>query len=472
MSEENCVPKREDNPLGVEPIGKLLMNFALPAVISLLVNSLYNIVDQIFIGQGVGYLGNAATTVAFPIVTIVLALSMLFGSGGSAYASIKLGEGKFETAQNVLGNLFVILLGVGILQCIICFAWLDPMLRLFGATDSVMDYARDYSSITIIGIPFMMLGVGLSNMARTDGSPKLAMMSMVLGAGINVILDPIYIFVFQWGVKGAALATITSQIISCMVLIWYFVFRGKMRLKKKYLKINWRLTWAFTVLGISGCIVQLANTFLQVVLNNSLVYYGDQSAVGGDIALSAMGIVLKVSTILIGINIGISTGSQPIVGFNYGARKPERMKKAYQLAVLTATICSIIGWAACVFFPRQVMLIFGEQKEEFMTFAVKCLRYYMFGIFISGAQIVSTGYFQATGQALKASVLSLLRQVILLIPLIVIFPLFLGLDGILIAGPFADITSGIIVGSFSFFELKRLNRWIEEDKKKAMVAEA
>ncbi len=461
---ETIITKQNDmdNPLGIEPVGKLLKSFALPSVAAFLVNNLYNIVDQIFIGQGVGYQGNAATTVAFPIVTIVLSLSMLVGAGGSAYASIRLGEGKFSIAEKVLGNMMTILIIVGLLLCGIGFLFFEPMLRLFGAKDTIMEYAKDYSSIILLGVPFMMVGAGLSNMARTDGSPKMAMLSMLVGAVLNTVLDPIYIFVFKWGVKGAAIATITSQILSAIILVWYFRRKGKMRLKKQYLKPEWQLIIAFCSLGVSSFIVQIANTLLQVILNNSLVYYGDACSVGGDVALSAMGIVLKVSAILIGINIGIGTGAQPIVGFNYGAKKPQRIKDTYLLSVKIASICSIIGWIGCVFFPKYLLMIFGSGDANFMNFAVKSMQVYMFGIFISGIQIVSTGYFQATGQALKASVLSMLRQVILLIPLIIIFPLFWGLDGILVAGPVADIASGLIVSFFILKEMKRLNHWMKE----------
>lgn len=456
-----------ENPLGYEPVGKLLRNFAVPSVIALLVNSFYNIVDQIFIGQGVGYLGNAATTVSFPIVTIVLAISLLIGAGGSAYASIKLGEGKFDVAENVLGNMLTILLVAGILLCVTCFLLFEPMLQIFGATKSVMPYAKDYASITLTGVPFMMVGAGLSNMARTDGSPKVAMFSMLVGALLNLILDPIYIFVLHWGVKGAAIATITSQIISAIILVYYFIYKSNMRLKKKYLKLNWKLLCGFVALGVSSFIVQIANTLLQVILNNTLVHYGDLSEVGGDVALSAMGIVFKVSAILIGINIGIGTGVQPIVGFNYGAKKPRRVREAYLLGMGVATCFSVLGWVGCVFFPQYILLMFGSQDEVFMNFAIKSMRVFMFGIFVSGAQIVSTGYFQATGQAMKASVLSLLRQVLLLIPLIVILPLFWGLDGVLVAGPVADLVAGVIILCFIIIEMKRLKRWSDEEESKA-----
>lgn len=468
MSEGSILTDK--NPLGIQPVKQLLTQFAVPSIISMLVNSLYNIVDQIFIGQGVGYLGNAATTVAFPITTIVLALSMLIGSGGSAFASIKLGEKKPEVAEKTLGNVFMLSIVVGILCFIIGMIWLDPLMRLFGATNNIMDYARDYSSIILVGTPFMLLGVGLSNMARTDGSPKIAMIGMLIGAGLNTILDPIYIFVFHWGVKGAAIATITSQIISTLILVWYFVKKGNMRLRLKYCKPDFRIIGAFVVLGISSCITQTAATFLQVILNNSLVYYGDLSPdVSGDVALSAMGIVLKVSMILIGINIGMGVGAQPILGYNKGAGKPVRIRDTYLLAIKYATVVSTIGWVACVFAPSYILKLFGTDDPQFTAFAVRCMQIYMAGIMTSGFQIVSTSYFQATGQAIKASILSMLRQLLLLIPLIIILPLFFGLDGILYAGPAADTLSFLIIGIFVIVEMKKINVWIQEEQSSTVV---
>lgn len=462
--EKNLIQDTIDkNPLGSVPVKKLLMQFAIPSIVSMLVNSLYNIVDQIFIGQGVGYLGNAATTVAFPITTIALAISMLIGAGASAFASIKLGEKKEELAEETLGNMFCLSTIIGILFAVVCLLFLEPMLVLFGATPTVMPFAKDYSAIVLIGTPFILVGAGLSNMARTDGSPKIAMVGMLIGAGLNTILDPIYIFVFQWGVKGAAIATITSQILSAGILIWYFLKKGQMRIRKKYLKLNGMVVKQCLILGLSSCITQVAATLLQVVLNHSLVYYGDLSEVTGDVALSAMGIVLKVSMILIAINIGIGVGSQPILGYNMGAKKPKRIKETYYLAVTYATVISSIGWLLCVLFPGTILQIFGTEDALFTHFAIRCLRIYMGGIFISGFQIISTSYFQATGQAVKASVLSMMRQVILLIPAILILPVFFGLDGILYSGPVADLLAGVIVGIFAIIEMKKLNKWVEAD---------
>lgn len=450
------------NPLGYQPIGKLLMNFAIPAVVSMLVNSVYNIVDQIFIGRGVGYLGNAATTIAFPIVTIVLAVSTLLGAGGSAYAAIMLGAKNEKEAEKTLGNVFTLLTVIGIFMTALGLIYLKPILRLFGATENTMQYAIQYTSIIIMGITFNMLGVGFSNMARTDGSPKISMYSMIAGALLNTVLDPIYIFVFKWGVAGAAIATVTSQIISVVILFWYFTKKGNMRLHKESIKLDPKLCKTIVSLGISSCITQIAATLLQVIMNNSLVYYGDQSPVGGDVALSAMGIVMKVNMILLSVCIGIGIGSQPIFGFNKGADQPKRIKDTYIISVFAATIVSVIGWIACITIPHILLRIFGTQDASFTEFAEKCMRVFLSGIFCAGFQIVSTSYFQATGQPLKASVLSMMRQLILLIPLIIIMPIYMGIDGILYAGPIADICSGIVVFIFIAYEMKKLTNHIKE----------
>lgn len=456
--------KTMDNPMGYEPVGKLLKKFAVPSVIAMLVNSIYNIVDQIFIGQGVGYLGNAATTVALPITTIALAVAMLIGAGGNAFAAIKLGEQKKDVAERTLGTVFFTMIIIGILMAVFGLIFLVPMLNLFGATENNLQYALDYASIILIGIPFVLCGVGGSNFARTDGSPKIAMVSMVVGAVMNTILDPIFIFVFHWGVKGAAIATIMGQIATAIIIMRYFVKSGNMRFKKEYLRFDFPLLKASIALGVSSCITQVSSVFLQIVLNNSLVKYGNMTDVGGDIALSAMGIVMKVSMILIAINIGIGTGAQPILGYNKGAGNYSRIQKTYILAAVVSTIVSVAGWVACVAFPQYIIAIFGNENAQFTSFAVMCLRIYMFGIFTSGFQMVTTSYFQATGQALKASVLSMLRQLIVLIPLILVLPLFMGLNGIIYSGPIADFVSAAIILVFAVIEIKKLNIKVAEEK--------
>ena len=322
---------RTKNPLGYQPIGRLLMRFAIPSVVSMLVNALYNIVDQIFIGQGVGYLGNAATTVVFPLMTIILAVGTMLGAGGSAYAAIKLGEKDEDEAENTLGNQFLMLVIIGIFITVVGYVFLTPILNLFGATPQNMAYSKQYASIILFGTTFNLLGIGLSNMARTDGSPNVAMYSMLVGAVLNTVLDPFYIFVLHWGVKGAAIATVTSQVIGAVILVYYFTRKGNLRLKKEHMKLKPKLCLTIFNLGISSCITQTAATIMQIVMNNSLVIYGNMTTTGGDVALSAMGIVLKVSMIITSVCVGIGIGAQPILGFNKGAKQPKRIKATYIL---------------------------------------------------------------------------------------------------------------------------------------------
>ncbi|MBS5063291.1 MAG: MATE family efflux transporter [Hungatella hathewayi] len=460
MSEATTIQK--ENPLGTEPVGKLLLAFSVPSIIACLVNSVYNIVDQIFIGQGVGYLGNAATTVSFPMMTIVMAFATLAGSGGGAYAAIKLGERNEHEANVTLNNLFTISLIIGIAISGLGLLFLDPLLRMFGATETIMPYARDYASIVLMGVPFSVLGTTMSNMARTDGNPRLSMYGILIGAALNTILDPLYIFVFHWGVKGAAIATITSQILSAGILCHYFWKRGNMRFQLKLMKLVPGVCKGFLVMGASSGISQLVACVMQVVMNNSLVYYGNQSEVTGDVALSAMGIVMKIVMILGSFCIGIGVGSQPILGYNYGAGNYKRIRSTYGKAIIYATVSVSVGWLICQTVPHLILSLFGSGNEQFTQFAVKCMRIYLGGLFCSGFQIVSTNYFQATGQPLKASILSMMRQLILLIPLLLILPLFFGLDGILYAGPVADIGSAVVVACFVIPSMKKLNRQIQE----------
>lgn len=459
-----------ENPLGVRPVKRLLFSFSIPAIISCLVNSVYNIVDQIFIGQGVGYLGNAATTIAFPLMTIIMAFATLIGSGGSAYAALRLGEGRKREALLTLNNLLVIAIGLGILLAATGLIFLKPILTLFGATETTMPYAIDYTSIVLMGVPFSVISIALSNMARTDGHPRMSMYGILIGAALNTVLDPIYIFVLGWGVKGAAIATVTAQFVSTVVLCYYFLKKGRMRFTRRFMKPVGRVWYKIFSLGISSGITALVACIMQVVMNNSLVYYGNQTEITGDVALSAMGIVMKIAMILASVCIGFGIGAQPILGFNLGAKKYTRVRHTYLLAVSIATGSILIGWAVCQLAPHLVLSLFGKENQTFTDFAVRCLRIYLGGIFCAGFQIVSTNYFQATGQPLKASLLSMLRQLILLIPLLLILPLFFGLNGLLYAGPCADISSAVIVALFILPEMRKLNRRIAESQGPALAA--
>lgn len=433
-----------ENPLGYEKISKLLRSFAVPSITATLVSSLYNIVDQVFIGQGVGYLGNAATNVSYPLSTICLAISLLIGIGSASRFSICLGRGDTDQAAKIAGNGVTLMVLAGILYLVLGEVLLTPMLRIFGATTEVMPYAQSYASIILIGMPFLILTNGISNLIRADGSPKYSMICMVAGAVVNTILDPIFIFVFQWGMFGAALATILGQILSFLLAIRYLWAFRTITLEKECFRPDWRDGLHTLSMGISSSVNQIAITIVQVVLNNSLTYYGAMSVYGEDIPLAACGIVMKTNAILLSIIVGISQGVQPIIGFNYGARKYDRVKQAYLLAIRWNFVISAVGFLLFQLFPRPIISIFGSGEELYFDFAVLFMRTFLFMVIVNGVQVLSSSFFTAIGKVLKGLLLSLTRQVFFLIPLILILPLWLGIFGVLLAGPIADFIAFVV----------------------------
>lgn len=433
-----------ENPLGYEKISKLLRSFAVPSITATLVSSLYNIVDQVFIGQGVGYLGNAATNVSYPLSTICLAISLLIGIGSASRFSICLGRGDTDQAAKIAGNGVTLMVLAGILYLVLGEMLLTPMLRIFGATTEVMPYAQSYASIILIGMPFLILTNGISNLIRADGSPKYSMICMVAGAVVNTILDPIFIFVFQWGMFGAALATILGQILSFLLAIRYLWAFRTITLEKECFRPDWRDGLHTLSMGISSSVNQIAITIVQVVLNNSLTYYGAMSVYGEDIPLATCGIVMKTNVILLSIIVGISQGVQPIIGFNYGARKYDRVKQAYLLAIRWNFVISAVGFLLFQLFPRPIISIFGSGEELYFDFAVLFMRTFLFMVIVNGVQVLSSSFFTAIGKALKGLLLSLTRQVFFLIPLILILPLWLGIFGVLLAGPIADFIAFVV----------------------------
>ncbi len=449
------------NPLGYEPIPLLLRRYALPAVTSMVVNAIYNIVDQLFIGQVVGTIGNAATMVTFPLVTITLGIATMLGSGGSAFASIRLGERKHQLAEKAVGNVLMMAVAFGLLAMAAGLLFLEPILRFFAASPQSMPYAKEYAVYILLGTPFAIGSVCLSNLVRTDGRPMLAMFSLIAGALLNVGLDALFMFGFGWGVMGAALATSLSQAVSMAILCVYFTRFGRMRFNKNSLRPDAQVCLRIMNLGISSCLLQLAGSAMQIVMNKALMHWGNLSPVTGDVAQSAMGIVIKANQIFLSVCIGVSIGNQPILGFNRGANQPRRIKQSYLLAAKVATGVSICGWLVFMCVPQIILGWFDRDTGSFAAFGAHAMRTFLMGAFCVGFQVVSTGYFQATGQPLKATVLSTLRQVVLLIPLILVLPLLFGLDGVLYAGPIADLSAAALVSVFIVHEMKRLNAWIE-----------
>ncbi len=452
MLEETIHPAGE-NPLATAPIGGLLVKFAVPSVLSMLIDALYSMADQIFIGQGVGYLGIAATTVTFPLVTILLALSTLLGIGGSVYASMNMGAGKRDEAERTLGAVFTLAAGAGVLFTAVCLAWLRPLVFAFGATETSLPYVLDYAPVILLGAPFSATAVVLSSMARADGSPIFSMGCFLAGAGLNLILDPIYIFVLGWGVRGAAIATVTAQLLTAAILVVYFLKKGRMRLRRGHLRPAPRLCGQVALLGLPACMIQVAAAVLQIELNKALVRWGGQ-AVGSEAALSAVGIVLRISSVVVSVCVGIALGMQPILGFNKGAGLDGRVRETFRTSVWAASLFSVLGWLACQAFPAGILRLFGMDDPAYMAFGTRCMRIFLLGMLTAGVQVVSSQYYLATGQAWKAMLLSILRPLLLMVPLIHLFSRVWGLDGILYASPTADFLTAAVVGAFLWYDAK------------------
>lgn len=444
------------NPLGYENIGKLITRFAVPSVISMLVNSLYNIVDQIFIGQGVGFLGNAATNVAFPIVTISMALSLLIGDGGAAFFSLNLGRQDKELAAKGVGNTLMLAIIASIIFVVAGNIFMDPLLILFGGIPNVLPYAQAYTRIILLGLPFVMVSIAMSSSIRADGSPRYAMAAMLTGAIMNTILDPIFIFVFEWGVEGAAWATIIGQFANFLITIAYLPRFKNFSMKKALLRLEGAVVKRLLSLGVSSFINQLAITLIIIVMNNSLTKYGAQSPYGQEIPLAALGIVMKVNQILISVMVGIGVGAQPIVGYNYGARNWARVKKTYLTSVVIVTICCIIGFIMFQFFPQAIINLFGQEDDLYNDFAQKCFRIFLMFCILNGFQTVSSIFFQAIGKPIFAILLSLSRQVLFMLPSLLILPHIFGLNGILFSAPVADFAAFVLASILIIREMKKL----------------
>ena len=461
--------ENEENILGKEKIGKLIRKFSIPCIISLLVNSLYNIVDQIFIGWGVGYLGNGATNVVFPLTMICLAFSLMFGDGASAYLSLKLGEKKKEEAGKGVANGIAMSVIIALIMCAITLGFLPQLLKVFGCTDNLREYALKYGYIIAIGLPFMMIGTTLNSIIRADGNPKYAMTSMVLGAILNTILDPIFIFVFKMGVEGAAIATVISQILTFIINICYIKKFKSVTLNKESFKIKASVARKVAMLGISSFITQMSIVVVMAFENNLLGKYGGQSKFGSEIPITVLGIVMKISQILNSIIIGIAAGAQPIIGYNYGAGKYDRVKRTLKTVLGLSVIISTIAFILFQTIPDKLISIFGSGDANYMEFACIAFRTYLMLVICNGIQIPSGIFFQAIGKSVKSAVLSLSRQILFLIPAMVTFGKLWGIDGILYAGPFADGLAFLIASTLLILEVKHLRN--DENKETVTVEE-
>lgn len=451
-----------ENPLEIERVGRLLARYAIPSIIALIINSLYNMVDQIFIGQGVGFLGNGATNIIAPITMITIAIATLFGDGLAAFFSLSLGKGEGEKAAKGLGTSILYGSIFGIAWTVIAFIFLKPLCLIFGATENILPYALDYGRIIVLGFTFQIVGNAINSAIRTDGSPHYAMFAMMVGAVLNIILDPIFIFVFHWGVKGAAIATIASQLFGLLLNIAYLFRLKTIRLSRQSFSFDIRTAGRIASLGFASGANNLTSTVVAFVSNNLMTKYGALSVYGPDIPLTTFGLCMKVSMLAFSIGIGVASGSQPIIGFNYGAQKYDRVKKTFLLSAGVATIITSVSWIIFQCFPLQLIRIFGTESALYEEFAVKCFHIYLLLTFLNGLQMCAGVLFQAIGQPMKAAITSLSKQVIFYIPAMIILSHFFGLTGILMAGPTADALAFILSGAFCYKEIKKMEQMREK----------
>ena len=453
--------------LGEEKIGKLLLQFAVPSVISMLVSALYNIVDQIFIGNGIGINGNAATNVAFPLSTLCTSLALLFGIGGASNFNLCMGAGEYKKAGKYIGNAVFLLLSSGILLCVLVKAFLEPLMLLFGATTDTLAYSLEYTGITSFGFPFLILSTGGSALVRADGSPRFSMACMLSGAIINTIFDPLFIFVFKMGMAGAAWATVLGQIVSGCMVLWYLLHFRSVHLEKSCFFPKLRYCLRVAALGTSNCFNQIAMMVVQIVMNNTMTYYGGLSVYGQEIPLACSGIINKVNMIFFSLVIGISQGLQPITSFNYGAKKYGRVWSSYRLAITAGTAISVVSFLCFQLFPRQIIALFGSGSESYFVFAERYFRVFLFCTFINGIQPITSNFFTAMGKAPKGILMALTRQVIFLLPLLVLLPMVWGIDGVMYAGPIADGAAAILAITLVIRERGKLLSMEKQESQKA-----
>ncbi|WP_438477795.1 MATE family efflux transporter [Streptococcus pluranimalium] len=445
------------NPLGYQPVGVLMKRLAIPAVVANVVNALYNVIDQIVIGQGIGFLGNAATNIAFPLTTICLALGLMIGIGSASRFNLEMGRKEIQKAKLTIGNATILLFGVGILICLLVRIFLEPLMLIFGATENILSYAMTFSGITSFGIPFLMFSMGFNPIVRADASPKYSMMAIVTGAVINTVLSPLFMFVFNWGIAGTAWATVISQFISALLLLAYFPRFKSVTLEKEDFKLDWHTIKSIVVLGLTPFVTQVSNIIIQVLGNNLLKQYGSQSIYGPDIPIAIAGIVMKVNVIFMAIVLGMVQGSQPIIGFNYGAKNFPRVRETFKVLMKSVAVVSVLSWMAFELLPGQLISLFGSGDSGlYLEFGKYYMRTFLFFSITNGLMISISTYFTSIGKAWKGTILSMLRQLILLIPLMILFARMFGVKGVMLGGPVSDFATFIMAAIFIVIEFKRM----------------
>ena len=444
------------NPLATERIGKLLPQYAIPSIISLLIGSLYNIVDQIFVGNGVGYLGNCATSIIFPLTVIGLAVALLIGDGAAAHLSLCQGKNQMEDFHLCLGNGLLLGTLISVIYMIFFFMFTDRILTTFGATEVTLSYAREYGTVIFMGMPFYVVSNLLSGIIRADGSPQISMLAMAVGAVFNVIFDPILIFSFHMGVLGAAIATVLGQILSCAITILYLLKSKTFHLKLKSFRPNFKAVAQVLPLGISSFLTQAAIVLTSGVSNMLFVKYGVDSVYGSDIPIAVMGIVMKVFAIVISIAIGLAIGAQPIIGFNYSAGNYKRVRETFKLTTMLTVAVAIAATIIFEFFPHVLIRVFGNETESYVTFAVLCFRIYLCLILFTCFQKSAGVFLQAIGKPIQSIIVSVSRDLLFQLPSMIIMSSLWGIMGLLWAAPVADILAFIVTFICVVIQMKNL----------------
>lgn len=454
---------QQHNPLGTEPIGKLLCRFAIPSCISLVVNAIYSMIDQIFIGQGVGYLANAATNIILPLMTVQIALGVMLSDGTSAFLSLQLGSGENKKAAKGVANCITLTVIIGFLLCLLFELFLEPLCYVFGSTDKVLPYAMEYGRIIVAGFPFSMINYALAGVIRADGRPKESMIGMLIGCVANIVLDYLFVMVIPWGIAGAAWATIIGQLLNAIYYIYLLFGFKSVKLTKKDFSLNCKIVKNITTLGMPSFITQMATVFVIMTMNNVIATVGEQSKYGSEIPLAVIGITMKLCMIAAQLGLGIAIGAQPIYGYNYGSKQYDRVKKTFKLAITASTFVLLIAFFIFELFPEPIINLFGQESELYMEYAVKCVRTYLCCCFMIGSNLVICIFFQSVGKALPSTALSFLRQIVLLIPAIIVLGNMASVEGILWAGPLSDGLSGIISIIVVAFYWKKV--FVEEEAK-------
>ncbi len=434
--------------LGDEKIGKLLLKLSIPATIGMLVQAMYNFVDTIFVGRGVGSLGIAAISISFPVQIFIMAFAQMFGIGGASIISRALGGKNQEKADRTAGNVIGASLLFGVSMAAIGILFLEPLLRALGASDNIIPYARDYLGVILIGTAFFSFGMAMNNVIRAEGKAKIAMLTMLISALLNIILDPIFIFALDMGIRGAAIATVISQAVTSVYVLGYFSFgKSSLKVRLKSLLPEWSIIREMVTVGLSAFSRQVAGSMLAIIMNNSLVFYG------GDIAVSVYGVINRLLMVFVMPMFGINQGFAPILGYNYGARKLRRARDSVRLSTIVTTSLAVFSTVLMMIFARQLIGIFTNEAQ-LIELSTKALRIVIIALPSIGVQVIASGMFQALGKAGPALFLSLLRQIIILIPLVLIMPGYFGIDGIWLSFPLADSIAFVISLAFYIRELR------------------